>query len=274
MVHEVLRFLNGEVREVDDINTEPVVYLRILLAREIHTKRFRTQALPFTYRTRLFREEGLSTKPVTVRAGTVRTIEREESRLHLRERGAVVRTDELRGERLVRTISMRYLHEPVGLLERYLERLGKALTSSIRVLLELGHEDAIHYRIDVMPLVPIQHYLLAQSMHLAVDDDALEALPEEVIEELVVLALAAYHHGRVDDDLGPVDCDAHHFPIGLAGAARDPAHDEMDHLLLGELGDRDIVVHAVRLPGTGIQHAEVVVYLGDGSHRRARVIRT
>ena len=94
-------------------------------------------------------------------------------------------------------------------------------------------------------------------MEAAVDFDALVALLHELGELLAVLALAAAHHGRQQ----------------IKPRALRERHDAVDHLRHGLALDRQAgggrVGHADARP----QQPHVVVDLGDGADRRARIAR-
>src|SRR6516165_6122011 len=97
--------------------------------------------------------------------------------------------------------------------------------------------------------------LLGQLADDAVHADPRIALTLEIEEELLVLALAA-----------PDDRRQHEQP-----RARHLGQDPVDHLLHGLSRDDPPAVRAVRYADPREEHAEVVVDLGDGPDRRARV---
>ena len=103
----------------------------------------------------------------------------------------------------------------------------------------------------------VEHDLVVEVAHLAVDLDPREAVVAQLAEELAVLALAAAHDRR--DHAEP--------RAGL----------ELEHLvddLLERLPlDGPAAVGAVRVADARVEQAQVVVDLGDGAHRGARVAR-
>jgi hypothetical protein len=90
---------------------------------------------------------------------------------------------------------------------------------------------------------------------LAVDLDPREPLRLEVLEDVLVLALA------VADDRGV---------YGEARALRE-LQDLVDDRLLALAGDRSAADRAVRLSDPRVEQAQVVVDLGDRADRRAGV---
>ena len=92
---------------------------------------------------------------------------------------------------------------------------------------------------------------------LAVDAHAREALALEVVEQLAVLALAALDDRR------------EHLELGLLGQLEDAVDDLVGSLPL-DLAAAD---RAVRDADARVEQAQVVVDLGDGAHRGARVLR-
>ena len=99
--------------------------------------------------------------------------------------------------------------------------------------------------------------LLGEFAHVTVDSHAGEALALEVVEELAVLALAALDHRR------------EHLELGLLGHLEDAVDDLVGGLAL-DLAAAD---RAVRNADARVEKPQVVVDLGDGSDRRARVLR-
>src|SRR5690606_6298216 len=92
---------------------------------------------------------------------------------------------------------------------------------------------------------------------LAVDPGSAEALLLQLAEELDVLALAAA------DDRGQ----------DLEATALLEGQDAVDDLLGSLPLDGGAARGAVRAAGAGVEQAEVVVDLGDGSDGRPRVLR-
>jgi hypothetical protein len=90
---------------------------------------------------------------------------------------------------------------------------------------------------------------------LAVDQGADETLLARVLEEVTELALPAADEGREDLDLR---------------AAR-PGEDDLGDLRGRLLRDGAPAVGTVRRAGAGVEQAQVVVDLGDGPDRGARI---
>ena len=145
------------------------------------------------------------------------------------------------------------LGHAVGERERRLQRVGEPAGHVV-----LGDEPVDHH-LDGVHLVALELEIavLAEFDQVAVDDGASEALGVEVVEQRVVGALAAVHHRRQH----------------LEPSARLELHDAVDDLLGCLPSDRCAVVGAVRHADAGVEEAQVVVDLGDGADRRARVAR-
>ena len=139
--------------------------------------------------------------------------------------------------------------QALGELRRRLDRLREA-----RAQVRLHHEPVDDDLDRVLELLVELGRLLEQAL-LAVDLDAREALAAELLEDVLVLALAVAHDRRVD------------------GEAR--ALGELEHLVDDRLealaGDRAAADRAVRAADPRVEQAEVVVDLGHGADRRARV---
>ncbi len=152
--------------------------------------------------------------------------------------GAVVR---LHGDR----------RDALGELERGLDRVCHPPA-------DVGSRDeAVDDHLDRVLVGLRQPDRLGQLAHLAVDARPRETLAREIVEELAVLPLAASNHG------------GQHLEACALG--------ELEHLvddLVGGLApDGATAVVAVRMSDPGVEHPQVVVDLGDGAHRRARVPR-
>ena len=139
----------------------------------------------------------------------------------------------------------------VGDAQRGFEALGKAL-------LHIGaYTQPIDDDIDVVLLVLFQLRQLGRLDHRAVDAKAHEALRQHVLEQLGEFALALAHHRREDHQ---------------ARALGQREH-RVDHLADALRLQRKVMIGAIRCSGARIQQAQVVVDLGDGAHRRARIVR-
>ena len=101
----------------------------------------------------------------------------------------------------------------------------------------------------------VEHDLLVEAEQLAVDLDPRVALEAHLIEQFPVLAFAAAHDRRHDHEFRPL----------VEG------HQAVDDLLLGLTGDLLAAGGAVRHADPRPEQAQVVVDLGHGADRRARV---
>ena len=110
---------------------------------------------------------------------------------------------------------------------------------------------------DLVLLVAFERQLRRQVDDFTVDPGPREALPRELVEEGVVLPLAAPHDRR------------QHLEAGAVGELQHPVDDLLRRLARDELS----AVRAVRDADPGVKKTEVVVDLGDGADRRARVAR-
>ena len=185
-----------------------------------------------------------------VRAGAVRVVEREHARRHLREGDAAGGAGQPLREEEGGAVGDLHLHHPVGQPQRGLERVGQAATQVVL------HHQPVHHHLDGVLLGLGQLDVLGQLTKLPVDPDPHVALPAQVVEELAVLALAAAHDGREHHD----------------AAAHRQGHHPVHHLLDGLGRDHVAALGTVRDPDPREEHPQVVVDLGDGADRRARVL--
>ena len=138
-----------------------------------------------------------------------------------------------------------------GDLQRGLETLREPLADIT------PHHDTIDHDVDVMREFLVERGRFGQFMKLAVDLDALESLLEIFGELLLVFALAATHDRR--EQIEP-----------RAFGQRQHAIDHLrDDLAFDRQARGRRVGHADARP----QQAHVVVDLGDGADRRARIFR-
>ena len=138
-----------------------------------------------------------------------------------------------------------------GQLQRGLKALGQPLR-------DIGtHDDAVHHHVDVVRKLLVEHRRFGELMERAVDLDPLKTLLEVFGKLFAVLALAAAHHRR--QQVKP-------------GAFVQRQH-PVDHLADGLAFDRQAGRRRVGHAGARPEQAHVVVDLGDGRHRRARVLR-
>ena len=103
----------------------------------------------------------------------------------------------------------------------------------------------------------LQAHLAVKFAHLAVDAHAAKALATQVLEELGVLALATENHG----------CQHQRAPSLALG------QDLVGNLVGGLALNHATALGTVRHAHARKEKAQVVVDLGDGAHRRARVSR-
>ncbi len=145
------------------------------------------------------------------------------------------------------------LDDALGQPQRRFERVGQA---TLDVVL---HDESVDDDFDRVVLVPRQLHVgaVVQVDLLAVDAGAGEALPHDVVEQSFVFALAATH-----------DRCQH----GKARSLRQ-LQDAVDDLLRALAAHNRTVVRAMRDADPRIQEPEVVVDLGDGADRGARVAR-
>ena len=103
----------------------------------------------------------------------------------------------------------------------------------------------------------VEDDLLVEPAQLAVDLDPRVALEPHLLQQFPVLAFAPAHDRRHDHEFGPL----------IEG------HQPVDDLLLGLAGDLLAALGAVRHPDPRPEQPQVVVDLGHGADRRARVAR-
>ena len=117
------------------------------------------------------------------------------------------------------------------------------------------HGQAVDHDVDGVLELLLQRGRAGERDHLAVDPGAGEALALQLGEQVGVLALAAAHDRR------------EHLEPGALGHGHQP----VDDLLRGLPADRLVADRAVRHARAGPEQAQVVVDLGDGADRGARV---
>ena len=134
--------------------------------------------------------------------------------------------------------------------QRRLEGLGQALA-------RIGaHPEAVHHHVDAVLAVLGEPGQGVDVVHLAVDAQPHEALRAQLGKEIELLALAPGHHRGEDHQLGVLRQGQH----------------VVDHLRDALRLQWLAVFRAVRRAGAGEEQAQVVVDLGDGADRRARVV--
>ena len=145
------------------------------------------------------------------------------------------------------------LDHALGQPQRRLHRVGEPALDAV------PPHQAVDHDLDGVLLVAGEALALLQELGdvdgLAVDPGPHVALGREVVEQRLVLALAAPHDRRQHLEAGA---------LGQLGQA-------VDDLLGGLALEAHAVLRAVRHADAGVEQAQVVVDLGDGADRRARV---
>ena len=145
------------------------------------------------------------------------------------------------------------LGHAVSQLQRRLEAVGQSTLDT------LAQHETVDDHLDRVVLVPSKGLVLLEELvdvdDVAVDTGTHETLSGEVLEQRLVLALAAAHDRRQDLEAGAL---VHH-------------QDPVDDLLRGLALKPGAVVDAVLHSDARVQQAQVVVDLGDRADRRARV---
>jgi hypothetical protein len=119
------------------------------------------------------------------------------------------------------------------------------------------HPQAVDHDLDRVLELLVQDDLVLEEALLPVHLDAGEAVPAELVQQVSVLALAVADDRRVDGELRPLR------------QLEDLVDDRLDRLA----GDRAAADRAMRPADARVEEPEVVVDLGDGADRRARVPR-
>ena len=182
----------------------------------------------------------------------MRRVEGEGARLELRERDAVLRARQVlrEGQRLA--VDHVDDHEPLGERRRGLDGLRQPLP-------QVGlHREPVDDHLDRVLVLLVELDLLLEQSLLAVDLHPGEPVPPELLEDVLELALAVAGDRRVDGELR---------------ALRQAQH-LLHDLIEGLAGDRPPADRAVRPADPRVQEPQVVVDLGDGADRRARVARS
>ena len=198
-------------------------------------------------------EEELGAEPVASRAGAVGIVEGEQPGLDLLDGEAGNGAGEFRREDdpLAGTVGELDGGDAVGELQRRLEAVGKPRR-------EIGpHHDAVHDHVDVVLDLLVERRHLRDLVETPVDLDALEALLLQLGEVLAVFALPP-----------PRDRGEQIEPR----AFREREH-PVHHLAHGLALDREPGFRRVGDADPGEEEAHIVVDLGDGADRRARVPR-
>ena len=203
-------------------------------------------------------EEFDMAQAIAFRAGAHRVVEGEQARLQFLQRIAADGAGELVGIQVfLAAVHFQRNGAAIGQAQRGLEALGQTL-------LDLGLDlHAVDDDVDGVLLGLLQLGQVIDLVDLgrpgaALDAEAHEALGLHLLEQVGMFALAVGYHGRHDHQLGV-------FRQRQYG---------IDHLrdrlrLQRMLG----VVRAIRRTDAGVQQAQVVVDLGDGTDGGARVVR-
>ena len=182
----------------------------------------------------------------------MRRVEGEDARLELRQRDAVLGAREVLAEehRLFRVDDVDR-HEPGGEPRRGLDRLREPLA-------EVGlHHEPVDDHLDRVLALLVEDDLLLEQPLLAVHLDAGEAVGAQLLEHVLVLALAVAHDRRVDGELRPLGQLQH----------------LVDDRLLRLAGDRAPADRAVRTAHARVEQPQVVVDLRHRADGGARVAR-
>jgi hypothetical protein len=184
------------------------------------------------------------------RAGAVGGVEREHPRLELGHRGAAVEAHEAVGVGGHASV-VHHLHVNEAL------RAGHSRLDRVRQPLAqvVAHHQPVDHDRDVVLVLLVEDDVLFEALEVAVDLHAREALGAEVLEQVLVLALAAADHRSEHHELGAL-LEGHHLIDDLLGRLR---------------LDRAAAVVAMRMADPGPQQPQVVVDLGDGADRGARI---
>jgi len=182
-------------------------------------------------------------------AGAVGIVEREHPGLDLGHRDAALDAGELLAEGEGAPVGELDLDEAVGELGGGLDGVGQPPPQP------LLHHQTVDDDGDVVLVLLVEVEALVELAHLAVDLDPREAVGAELLEHPPVLALAPAHERRDDAEPRP--------RLELA--------DLVDDLLHRLPGDGPPAVGAVWVADARVEQTQVVVDLGDGADRRARV---
>ena len=198
-----------------------------------------------------FAGDRLGAKPGADGTGSFRRIEREVTRLRLGHAGSVVSADVVLRHRDLPAVHGRQQHRPTPQLRRDLQRVHQP-RPVVRIV---RHRDPVHHHLDVVPPLAGDRDLLSEVVDPPVDTHPAEALLTDLIQQALVFAPAAPDHGAKDDE---------------PGAFRHLLY-PVRHLLDGLLVNLTTTDGAVGKAHAREEEAKVVVDLGHGSHRGARI---
>ena len=196
-------------------------------------------------------EELDDAEAVAARAGAHRVVEREDARFELLQRVRAHRAGEF-GREQVLLLRLHLVGDgaAVGVAQRRLERFGEALAHVV------AHLEAVDDDVDRVLLRLGELGQLVDLVDLAVHAQARETLRAQFGEQVELFALAVGDDRRKDHQLG---------------FCRQAEH-VVDHLRHGLRLQRQLVLGAEGRAGAREEQAQVVVNLGDGADRRARVV--
>ncbi len=144
-----------------------------------------------------------------------------------------------------------YVHITVRQGSRLFNRLGDAAQ---RVF---PNHDAVDYDLDIVLELLVQIDRVVERAHFTVDTHAAKALGAKILKQFGVLAFSPAHHRRQHKR-----------------AAALPRRQDLVGNLVGRLALNDAAAFGtVRGAHTGEQQAQIVINLGYGANRRARVFR-
>ena len=189
-------------------------------------------------------------------AGAVGRVEGEAARFELRHVDAAGGAGQPVGVKLLVAFDHGHDHQPLGELERGVERGFQAFLDT------RFDQQAVHHHLDGVVAAPVQLDGLVQRVQLPVDAGAGPALPAQRFQLLAELAFAPAHDRRQDHD-------ARRVPVAVPVQLHDGLHD----LLGGLAGDGARAARAVGRADRAIEQAQVVVDFGDGADGRARRAR-
>ena len=203
-------------------------------------------------------------EPGAVRAGAVGRVEAEVPRRQLLERASVLRAGVLLAVDAVLLLRWRVgqvdEQDPLREPQHGLDRVGHpaGVRPRVAVVIGLAHGNAVDDDVDRVLVLLVELDVLVEVAQLPVDPDADEAGLLRAGEELLVLALAILDERRHEHDPRPL---------------RERV-DLVDHLLDGLALDLAAADRAMHATDAGEEKPQVVVDLGDGPDRAARVLRS
>ncbi len=194
----------------------------------------------------------LRAKARAARAGAVRRVEREDPGLELGQPDPVLRAREALAER--ERVAVEHVDDDEAVRERSrgFDRLPEA-----RAQIRLHHEPVDDDLDRVLELL-VEDDLVFEHPHLAVHLHAREPVGAELLEDVLVLALAVADDRRVDRELRALRKPQHLVDDGFDRLAR----------------DRPSANRAVRPADPRIEEAQIVVDLGHRADGRPRVARS